>query len=152
MQEGADAPAGLNMKQAAAELWGTQAWKQRSLKPEAASDWQRRCMAAGQLPKAALLGSSGSRSTRCLKAGEPEGALRAGNSRPAAEKPDSPYKSVVSPVAYLITVLCMLRLRPSQLCMGLIQVHGDCLLCDKGFLLFQERTLIQQGGTVFGCN
>ena len=101
MQEGAEATCGAgptNMKQAAATLWGSDSWRQRSLKPEALSEWQGRCSkAAAQGPtKSAQLGSSSSRPARCPEAGEREEAPRA-HSFPAADKPNSPYNSVVSP-------------------------------------------------------
>ena len=91
--------AGTNVKQAAAQLWGSDHWRQRSLKPEALTEWQGRCdKTAAQVPtKGAQLGSSSTRPARCPNAGGNEDAPRA-RSFPAAEKPNSPYNSVVSPL------------------------------------------------------
>ena len=100
MQAGAEVTQGAastNVKQAAAQLWGSDSWRQRSLKPEALSEWQGRCSkAAGQgAIKSAQPGSSSSGPARCPKAGENEEAPRA-RSFPAAEKPNSHYNSMVS--------------------------------------------------------
>lgn len=99
MQEGAEATLGAgttNVKQAAAHLWGSDAWRQRSLRPEALSEWQGRCATAAQVPtKSGEAGSTSSRPARCPKAGEKEEAPRA-RSFPAADKPNSAYNSVVS--------------------------------------------------------
>ena len=97
MQEGAEAAQGpADMKQAAAQLWGNKAWRQRSLKPDALSEWQGRCdkVAAQVATSGTQPGASGSRPARGSKAGEPENGPR-GRSFPAAEKPSSPYASLV---------------------------------------------------------
>ncbi len=97
MQEDAEAAQGpADMKQAAAQLWGNKAWRQRSLKPEALSEWQGRCdkVVAQMSKKSAQSGDSGSRPARGPKGAEPENGPRA-RSFPASEKPSSPYASVV---------------------------------------------------------
>lgn len=88
----------INTKQAAAELWISDPWRQRSVKPQAVDEWKRISTMAQLAAKAGPPGSLDSRSARCPRPAEPERPKRASTSPPGAnmEKPSSPYASLVS--------------------------------------------------------
>ena len=109
-----------SMKTGARQLWGSDAWRQRSMKPDAIEEWKRISFMA-QAPAECPSGALGSRLGPCPEAA-PEAA------KPAKTSPTNSVVSICLPVAVLFgghcCSLCSIRPPSWEVC------HQDKLVCS----------------------